>query len=387
MSIENTNYDLEREQRRARMKEEKRRQARKRALIKKFAPIVAVVVILAIVLIVSIVIGIKALVKSLDKNHKKDDVSIEEMATVTSNGIEIFVRSLDQLPPKDIEITGFEDMTDVSITVKPGYDLDDSNATSAVSEEDVQSQYAALINVSTGEVIVSKNGRDRMYPASMTKVMTVLVAAEHITNLDDPFTITREDTDFAYRNDLSPAGFLDGETIPVRDILYGAILPSGGECCHALERYVADSEEDFIQMMNDKAASLGLVDTHFTNSAGLYNDNHYTTAYEMSMIMKAAIENDVCRQILYEHIYKTSPTEQHPDGLELSNWFLRRIEDKYDKTVVMGAKTGYVPQSGNCATSYTIDSAGQIFICTTGNAHSAWRAIFDHKNLYDAYIN
>lgn len=270
--------------------------------------------------------------------------------------------------------------------VNKGYQLDDSNAVRSISEDEVQSQYATIINATTGEVLLSKNGGDRMNPASMTKVMTVLVASEHITDLEDMFTITLEDTDFAYIHDLSNAGFEAGETVPIKDILYGAIMPSGGECCHALERYVAESEEEFIQMMNDKAAELGLTGTHFTNSAGLYNENHYTTLYDISMIMKAAIENDVCREVLHEHMHVTTATSVHPEGLELSNWFMRRIEDKYSKTEVMGAKTGYVVQSGNCAVSYTIGTDGTVYICATGNAHSAWRAIFDHVALYEKYV-
>ena len=267
-----------------------------------------------------------------------------------------------------------------------GYKVDASSADVSITEEEVQSQYASLINATTGKVLVTRNGNDRMNPASMTKVMTALVACEHITDLNEKFTVTLEDTDFAYVHDLSCAGFEAGETVPIKDILYGAIMPSGGECCHALERFVAGSEEEFIGMMNDKAAELGLSGTHFTNSAGLFGDDHYTTLYDISMIMKAAVENDICREVLHEHLHVTTPTEQHPEGLELSNWFMRRIEDKYSKTEVMGAKTGYVVQSGNCAVSYTIGDDGTVYICATGNAHSAWRAIFDHVALYEKYV-
>lgn len=391
MSIEENNYELERERRRARMKEEKRKQQRRRALIKKFAPVLIGVVALLVLLIVLLVSGIKLLVKSAgDKPSKSKDTEVEVaegFKALPINMPGVINDAIAQLPPRTLTIAGFDDVTTPAATLKPGYDLDDSHATSAISEEDVASQFVTLINATTGEVIVSRNGMDRMNPASMTKVMTVLVAVDHITNYDDMWTVTTEDTDFAYRNDLSPAGFLDGETVPIKDILYGAILPSGGECCHAIERYVADSEEEFIQMMNDKAAELGLVNTHFTNSAGLYNEEHYTTVYEMSMIMKAAIENDVLRQILHEHTYVTTATNEHPEGLEISNWFLRRIEDKYDKTEVMGAKTGYVMKAGNCATSYTFDSNGQVYICTTGNAYNYWRCLFDHVYLYNTYVN
>lgn len=415
----NQEYDSARAQRRERMKEEKRLQEAKRAMLKKMVPYIALGIIAFILLISVIVWGIRAITKE-DENPITSETVIEkevadtsepvidEMQTEADDETEPVVMDSDivnallyaypmlgfvpdsikiMVPPEPVHYV--ENMLPTTVerpTLAGGYQWDDSNAVRSISEEEVQSQFATIINATTGEVLLSKNGGDRMNPASMTKVMTVLVASEHITDLEDMFTITLEDTDFAYVHDLSSAGFEAGETVPVKDILYGAIMPSGGECCHALERYVAESEEEFIQMMNDKAAELGLTGTHFTNSAGLYNENHYTTLYDMAVIMKAAIENDVCREVLHQHMVVTTPTTNHPEGLELSNWFMRRIEDKYTKTEVMGAKTGYVVQSGNCAVSYTIGTDGTVYICATGNAHSAWRAIFDHVSLYEKYV-
>ena len=108
----------------------------------------------------------------------------------------------------------------------------------------------------------------------------------------------------------------------------------------------------FVDMMNEKLAELGLSDTaHFTNCVGLYDENHYCSIYDMAMILKAAVENDLAREVLTAHTYTTSATEQHPEGITISNWFLRRIEDKDTKGTVVCAKTGFVAQSGNCAAS------------------------------------
>lgn len=376
-------YRQERLERRAQMKEAKRLQEKKRAYIRKLIPFVIIGVIAVIAIIAVLIWGIKSL---LSGDHKKPDDNNQEV--VTEQQV-----SEEETIPEEIVVDSKPQVANMLPTTveRPnmieGYSVDASTASKAISEDEVQSQYASIINATTGKVLATRNGADRMNPASMTKVMTVLVASEHITDLEDEFTVTIEDTDFAYLNDLSCAGFGAGDTVPVKDLLYGAIMPSGGECCHALERYVADSEEEFIQMMNDKVAELGLTGTHFTNSAGLYNEDHYTTLYDMSMIMKAAIENDICREVLHEHIHTTVPVAEHEEGLELSNWFMRRIEDKYKKTEVMGAKTGYVFQSGNCAVSYTIGDDGTVYICATGNAHSAWRAIFDHVALYEKYVN
>lgn len=369
-----------------RMRAEKRKQAEKRAMYKKMIP-VGIIGLIALAAIISVIIwGIRQITSK--KGDGTVDIDIKEIPVqerVVEETIGVGSDAVSQEKPQII-IAGMPELVVPAPTMAEGYKMDSSSATAAVSEEDVQSTYAVLINASTGSILVSKNGNDRMNPASMTKVMTVLIACEHIDDLNKPVEILTEDTDYAYRHDLSNAGFEPGEIVPIKDVLYGAIMPSGGECCHVIERIVAGDEETFIDMMNDKASELGLTATHYTNAAGLYNENHYTTANEMAMVMKAAIENDLCRQILHEHIYTTSSTEQHPEGLELSNWFQRRIEDKYDTTEVLGAKTGFVSQAGNCAASYSVDKNGDVYICVTGQAHSGWRAIFDHVSLYNMYI-
>lgn len=382
MEYNNTedSYYAQRQARRERMKEEKRRQAAARAMVRKMLPFI-------IMGLIAIIAGVGALVWGISSLSKKNKIKEQEqMQAQVVEVPETPVLIEEPVVEETVEIANMIPIVVEKPELFEGYKPDASSADVSMTEEEVQSQYASIIDASTGKVLATRNGGDRMNPASMTKVMTALVACEHITDLNDMFTVTLEDTDFAYIHDLSCAGFEADETVPIKDILYGAIMPSGGECCHALERYVAGSEEEFIQMMNDKVAELGLSGTHFTNSAGLYGEDHYTTLYDMSMILKAAIENDICRQILHEHMHVTASTEQHPKGLELSNWFMRRIEDKYDKTEVMGAKTGYVVQSGNCAVSYTIGDDGTVYICATGNAHSAWRAIFDHVALYEKYV-
>ena len=136
-------------------------------------------------------------------------------------------------------------------------------------------------------------------------------------------------------------------------------------------------------MMNDKLEDLGLSRTaHFTNCIGLYDKEHYCTVYDMAMILEAAIENELCREVMSAHTYTTSNTQEHPEGITLSNWFLRRIEDKDTGGEVVCGKTGYVVQSGNCAASYGIDNAGKGYICVTADSTSSWRCIYDHVALY-----
>ncbi len=252
---------------------------------------------------------------------------------------------------------------------------------------DVLAERGILIDPKTHTIIADKNGTSRMVPASMTKVLTLLVACEHITDLDDTFTLTAEIGDYAKKHDLSIVGFNTDEVVTVRDLLYGTILPSGGDAAMALATYVAGSHEAFVELMNEKVAQLGLSETtHFTNCVGLYDENHYSTCYDIAMIMQAALENDLCRQVLTEHIYTTKPTPQHPAGIEISNWFLRRIEDKDCGGEVMYAKTGYVKESGYCAVSFAQGPGEQPYICVTTNSGSSWKCIYDHVRIYSAYF-
>lgn len=255
-----------------------------------------------------------------------------------------------------------------------------------MGSEEMTSTYGLLVNVDEKKVVADKEGSTIIVPASMTKILTILTAADYITDVNDTFQMNLTITDYAYRNDCSSVGFSDGEVITVQDMLYGTILPSGADAALGLATYVAGSHEAFVELMNKKLEALGLSDTaHFTNCAGLYDENHYCSLYDMAAILDAAMKNDLCREVLSTKIYTTSKTSQHPEGITVSNWFLRRIEDKDCLGEVVGAKTGFVVQSRNCAASYYTRADGTNFICVTADAHSSWRAIYDHVAVYNIY--
>jgi len=256
----------------------------------------------------------------------------------------------------------------------------------AAPPSSVVSSNVIFIDQDTGEILAQRAAHTVINPASMTKVLTLLVASEHITDLDDTFAMTREITDYSYSHGCSSVGFEVGEEITVRDLLYGTILPSGGDAAVGLAYYVAGSQEAFVDMMNEKLEILGLSDTaHFTNCVGLYDEDHHCTAYDMAMIMEAAMDDDLCREVLSAHFYTTSKTAEHPDGLTISNLFLRRIEDKETGGEVLCGKTGYVVQSKNCAVSFGIDASGKKYICVTTGAPGPWKCIEDHAALYVTY--
>ncbi|MGN0415618.1 MAG: D-alanyl-D-alanine carboxypeptidase family protein [Agathobacter sp.] len=253
----------------------------------------------------------------------------------------------------------------------------------------VVSEHGILIDVDSGEILAQKGARERISPASMTKILTVLVAAEHITTeqLTDKVTITKDITDYSYSNGCSNTGYEVDEQVTVEDLFYGTILPSGADSAVALAVYVAGSHEAFVELMNEKLEELGLSEsTHFTNCVGLYDEDHYSTVYDMAVILKAATDIEWCRQVLSAHTYTTSSTKQHPEGLTVSNWFLRRIEDKDTHGEVLCAKTGFVAQSGSCAASLANDEEGEEYLCVTAGSTSSWRCIYDQVDIYDRYL-
>lgn len=274
-------------------------------------------------------------------------------------------------------------------------ELDVPYAASASSDtlqlsSQIDSQYAVVIDLQSDTIIAEKSSDAIISPASMTKVLTLLVAAEQVEDkLDDTFTMTIDITDYCYVNGCSVVGLMVGETVSVRELLYGTILPSGADAAMGLATYVSGSHEAFVDLMNEKIDELGLSDTaHFTNCVGLYDKDHLCTVYDMAMIMKAAMENELCREVLDARTYETAPTADHPDGQILSNWFLRRIEDKDTGDIeVIGAKTGYVVESGSCAVSCGEDIQGNRYICATGDAAGSWKCIYDHVALYRDYCN
>lgn len=255
--------------------------------------------------------------------------------------------------------------------------------------EDIVSKYGIFIDLEKGAILAQKDAREQMSPASMTKILTLLVAAEHVEEgqLDDTVPITIDITDYCYVNECSVVGFSLNERVPVRDLFYGTILPSGADAAVALAVYVAGSHEAFVDMMNEKLKLLGLSETtHFTNCVGLYDENHYSTAYDIAMILKAASDNQFCREILSAHTYNTARTEQHPEGLLISNWFLRRIEDRDTHGEVLCGKTGYVAKSGSCAASLGVDRDGREYICVTAGSSTTMQCLADQVAVYQSQL-
>ena len=254
---------------------------------------------------------------------------------------------------------------------------------------EIDSTYAALIDLTNNTVIAGKSANARMYPASMTKVMSLIVAYEAIEDLSDTFLMTSTIIDPVYRSGASLAGFSPNEPVTLLDLLYGTILPSGAEAAVALAEYVAGSEEAFVDLMNEKAKSMGLTGTHFTNCTGLHDADHYSTAVEMAMIMAYAMQYEDCAKILSTYRYTTAPTEKHPEGVALeSTMFSRMYGDEPEGVTVQAGKTGYTTEGHHCLVSYaTDDETGEAYIFVTANAKEKFAPIFDAIAVYSDYTD
>lgn len=258
--------------------------------------------------------------------------------------------------------------------------------TAMTLKPEVNANFAILVDADAGLVVAEKNGSAKMYPASMTKVMTLLVACEHIPNLSEKLEITQDIVDYVKKEGASNCGFKAGEQVTMLDLLYGLILPSGADAALALVRRIAGSEEQFVALMNQKAQQLGIsATTHFTNCTGLYNDNHYSTAEDMAIIMRAAAQNSVAATILTTRSYTTQANNKRTTGLSFSNLFLKRIDTQTTGGQVNFAKTGYVAKAGNCAVSYFTAASGRHYICVTGKTSGAWNVVSAHAALYSQY--
>jgi len=193
-------------------------------------------------------------------------------------------------------------------------------------------------------------------------------------------------TDPLYQQEATVAGFLSGETVNMNDLLYGTILPSGADAAIALAETVAGSEEEFAKLMNKKCKELGLKNTNFVNCTGLYDKNHYTTAFDMSVIMKAVLKNAICKEIISTYRYTTSVTPQHPEGILLENTIFKYMYGtEPEGAQIIGGKTGYTGESGYCICSFGKSDNGTEYICVNLKGQTRWPAVYDQINLYTKF--
>ena len=264
-----------------------------------------------------------------------------------------------------------------------------------IPADSIYSSYAALADLSTGEIIASRKADETIYPASMTKVMTLIVVVENLPSedcLQDEITISQSVFDAMKAEGSSGIGLEAGEKISVESLLYALMLKSDGIAACELARYVAGSEEDFVELMNQKAEKMGLLNTHFENPTGLHHPNHKSTSREIASIMAYAMNMKLCRKVLLTQSY-TAPCVG-VDGKTFSyNLYHNLIVTQFEKipvnqpnTVKVAAgKTGFTDESRFCLVTYAESADGHGYVCVTAKGDSYNACIADYITIYNTY--
>lgn len=245
---------------------------------------------------------------------------------------------------------------------------------------EINSNNAILYNLNNDTVLYEKNSEQQTKIASLTKIMTTIIAIENIQDLKQTVLIT--DKMFDNLSIASVAGFKVGDQVTYEDLLYGAMLPSGADATNALAILISSTEENFVKLMNEKAEILNMNNTNYENASGLDTSNNYSTVKDQATLLKYALTNSTFKEI-YETKYYTTTT-----NLKLESTIIYYSE-KYniDVSEFHGSKTGYTQLAGLCMSS--ISSYNDInYLLITTNADSTQNSplnVFDTKTIYEYY--
>ena len=236
-------------------------------------------------------------------------------------------------------------------------------------EPEIQSASAVLMDLDSGEILYGKEDQTARYPASTTKLMTALLALEH-SKLDETVTFS---SDAVFKNETNSSHIARdvGEQMSMEQTLYGVLLASANECAYAIAEHVgADMGGDyntFIQAMNDRAKELGCVNTHFVNSSGLHDDQHYTCAYDLALIAREAYQNETIRKMVGTRRYEIPPTNKHAEPTPLNNTHAMLSANKTSKFLYdgcQGGKTGYTDEARHSLVTY-VERDGRKLVCVS----------------------
>jgi D-alanyl-D-alanine carboxypeptidase len=222
---------------------------------------------------------------------------------------------------------------------------------------------AGLFDLNKKEVLYSKNIYETIYPASITKLVTALVAIKY-GDLDSIVTVSEYAVDLDY--DSQKCDLLAGDKIPLRDLLHGVLIWSGNDAAIAVAEHIAGSEEAFVEMMNQEVKKIGATKSNFVNSHGLHDDNHYTTAYDIYQIFNEIIKNETILSILNNTSY--TATIVRADGSDITytwpatNWYYSGDNPIPEGVTIAGGKTGTTDEGGNCLVILSKDVYGNPYI-------------------------
>lgn len=231
----------------------------------------------------------------------------------------------------------------------------------------IHSANAMLLESKTGKVLMAKGTDQHIYPASLTKIMTAILAIEHFDNLQTTIIIEQSDLEYLNEKNASVAGFQVGDEVTVEDLLYGAILSSGADATTVLAKGVSGSEESFAKLMNKRAKEIGMEKTHFVNASGLHNPNHYSTVNDISKLIQYALKNEKFKEIFTTPSHITKPLNSAKSGLVLSSTLFNKLWEPTleNEATIIGGKTGFTPQAGLCLASLAVKDGKEYILITT----------------------
>lgn len=250
---------------------------------------------------------------------------------------------------------------------------------------EINSKNVILYNLNDDNILYEKDSEDKVLIASMTKIMTAIVSIENIEDLDEKVMLT-SDIFSTLTNDLSFAGFKANEVVTYRDLLYGALLPSGADATHSLAIFISGSEEEFVKLMNDKAKKLNMTNTNFTNTIGIEDSNnmHYSSVKDVAILLKYALKNKEFKNIFTTEKYTTTD-----NLLKFKSTKLKASEKNgIDLSFIKGSKTGYTSKAGLCLASIASYDDVNYLLVTAGADYktNTINHFLDAKNIYEYYF-
>lgn len=253
----------------------------------------------------------------------------------------------------------------------------------------IQGEYAVVMELDTGTVLYEKNAHTKLYPASTTKILTALLALEN-SKMDEKVTFSY---DSVHKTEGSGIWRDVDEVMTMEQCLYALMLNSANECAYAIAEHVAGSFDEFVNMMNERAETLGCENTHFSNPHGLTDEQHYTSCYDLALISREAFGNDMFRQITATKRYEIPPTNKHPDEITYLKNHQKMLfkDEEYYYEYCVGGKTGYTEAAEHTLVTYA-EKDGMTLICVvmkediTGHFADSITLLdycFDHFRTYN----
>lgn len=265
----------------------------------------------------------------------------------------------------------------------------DTSASDETTAEDtvefsVDATAAMLIEMNSDTIVYEKNADDKIYPASLTKIMTCMLALELCKDLSESVTVTQSALD-GLDPDGSTASLQVGEVLTMEDLLYCIMLPSANDACTVIAEHLGGTIDAFVEKMNEKAQQLNCTGTHFANPDGLHDDNHYTTARDLSIITRAALQNEIFRTIIGTAVYEVPANNMSEKRvIHTTNYLMSTaMNPDYYYEKATGVKTGYTSKAGRCLIS-TVKQGDFYYLSIVTGCKTIYRD--DGGVTYDSFV-